>query len=85
MPGMPSLPDNEKNTILHISLPIIGGVKLQGTDMLESMGRLPGHLPRQIRHSLDVQFHGEVIRYPSTLFATDRYGPHNCTYPHNNT
>jgi PhnB protein len=37
-PGMPPLPDNEKNAIMHMALPILGGTLLQGTDMLESMG-----------------------------------------------
>ena len=37
-PGMPTLPENEKNAIMHIALPILGGTMLQATDMLESMG-----------------------------------------------
>jgi PhnB protein len=37
-PGMPPLPEKEKNTIMHIALPILGGTIMQATDMLESMG-----------------------------------------------
>jgi PhnB protein len=37
-PGMPSLPDAEKNKVMHVALPILGGTEIMGTDMLESMG-----------------------------------------------
>lgn len=37
-PGMPQLSDAEKNMIMHIELPIVGGHALMGTDALESMG-----------------------------------------------
>ena len=37
-PNQPQLPENEKNMIMNIQLPIMGGTVLMGTDMLESMG-----------------------------------------------
>jgi PhnB protein len=37
-PGQPALPDNEKKSVMHVALPILGGTMLMGTDMLESMG-----------------------------------------------
>jgi PhnB protein len=37
-PGMPTLSDAEKKSIMHIELPILGGHVLMGTDALESMG-----------------------------------------------
>jgi PhnB protein len=37
-PGMPQLSDAEKNLVLHVELPIVGGHVLMGTDALESMG-----------------------------------------------
>ena len=37
-PGMPALSDAEKNAVMHVMLPILGGHVLMGTDMLESMG-----------------------------------------------
>lgn len=37
-PGMPPLPDSEKNMVMHVALPILGGTQIMGTDMLESMG-----------------------------------------------
>jgi PhnB protein len=37
-PGMPELTENEKQMIMHVELPILGGLVLMGTDALESMG-----------------------------------------------
>jgi len=37
-PGMPALPDAEKNKVMHVALPILGGTEIMATDMLESMG-----------------------------------------------
>ena len=37
-PGQPDLPENEKNMIMNVQLPILGGTVLMGTDMLASMG-----------------------------------------------
>jgi len=34
----PQLTDKEKQGIMHVSLPILGGTVIMGTDMLESMG-----------------------------------------------
>ena len=38
-PGAPALPEKEQNAVMHMSLPILSGIVLQGTDMLESMGQ----------------------------------------------
>ncbi len=37
-PGMPPLPEAERNAVMHVSLPILGGHVLMGTDTLASMG-----------------------------------------------
>jgi PhnB protein len=37
-PGMPPLSENDANSVMHVSLPILGGTVIMGTDMLESMG-----------------------------------------------
>lgn len=39
IPQGPPLADNEKNAVMHVALPILGGVEIMGTDMLESMGQ----------------------------------------------
>lgn len=36
--GMPALAESEKNLVMHICLPILGGHKLMGTDAPASMG-----------------------------------------------
>ncbi len=36
--GMPPLQDDEKDKLMHVALPILGGVEIMGTDMLKSMG-----------------------------------------------
>ena len=36
--GMPPITENDKNLIMHIELPILGGHHLMGTDATESMG-----------------------------------------------
>jgi len=37
-PDQPPLPEDEQDLIMHVELPILGGLVLMGTDMLESMG-----------------------------------------------
>ncbi|MCB0664008.1 MAG: VOC family protein, partial [Saprospiraceae bacterium] len=36
--GMPPLAEEDKNLVMHIMLPILGGHQLMGTDAPESMG-----------------------------------------------
>lgn len=36
--GMPPIPDADKNLVMHVALPILGGHLLMGTDAPESMG-----------------------------------------------
>ncbi len=36
--GAPPLPEAEKNKVMHVALPILGGTQIMATDMLESMG-----------------------------------------------
>ena len=38
-PGMPPLSEKDANSVMHVSLPILGGTHIMGTDMLESMGQ----------------------------------------------
>jgi PhnB protein len=36
--NMPPLPEEDRNLVMHVSLPILGGHKLMGTDAPDSMG-----------------------------------------------
>lgn len=38
MPGTPALSEADKEKVMHVELPIVGGHVLMGTDALESMG-----------------------------------------------
>jgi len=60
-PGMPALPDKEKNAIMHMALPILGGTLLQGTDMLQSMG-----------HKLKIGNNTTICLEPDSKEETDR-------------
>lgn len=37
-PGQPPLPEADRNLVMHVALPILGGHVLMGTDAPESMG-----------------------------------------------
>jgi PhnB protein len=37
-PDAPPIPEGDKNKITHVALPILGGIQIMATDMLESMG-----------------------------------------------
>ncbi len=60
-PGMPQLSDVEKDMVMHIELPIIGGHMLMGTDALESMG-----------HSLTFGNNSSINLEPDTREESDR-------------
>ncbi|MGA9639392.1 VOC family protein [Flavobacterium sp.] len=36
--GMPAFSEEDSKKIMHVCLPILGGIQIMGTDMLESMG-----------------------------------------------
>ena len=38
MPGQPPMPESDKNLVMHVALPILGGHRLMGSDAPESMG-----------------------------------------------
>lgn len=37
--GMPPLSDEDKQKVMHVALPILGGTQIMGTDTLECMGQ----------------------------------------------
>jgi PhnB protein len=37
--GAVPLPEAEQNKVMHVALPILGGIQIMATDMLESMGQ----------------------------------------------
>lgn len=60
-PSMPPLPEDEKNKVMHVALPITAGHLLMGTDMLKSMG-----------HELKLGNNMSINVMPDTLAETKR-------------
>lgn len=60
-PGMPSLSEKDANSVMHVSLPILAGTLLMGTDALESMG-----------HKLVVGNNVTISLEPDSKEETDR-------------
>ena len=60
-PEMPPLPENEKDKVMHVALPILGGTEIMGTDMLESMG-----------HKLEIGNNTTINLEPDSKEETDR-------------
>src|SRR5262249_15395266 len=59
--GMPKLSEKELNSVMHVSLPILGGTVIMGTDMLESMG-----------HKLTIGNNTTINLEPDSKEDTDR-------------
>jgi PhnB protein len=60
-PSMPELTEAEKNYVMHVELPILGGHMLMATDMVESMG-----------HKLEIGNNTSLNLEPDTRAETDR-------------
>ncbi len=61
MEGMPPMADADKNLIMHIELPIVGGHVIMGTDAPESMG-FNVNLGNNVHISLEPDTRGETKR-----------------------
>ena len=77
-PGMPPISETEKTKIMHVALPILGGVQIMATDMLESMGHklVEGN---NVTISLNPDTKEEADRLYSELSqgGTDGVAPHD--------
>lgn len=91
--GMPPLADADKNLVMHVELPILGGVhSLMGTDATESMGQkcIPGtnmyiNLGLDSRDDLDRIFKalsagGKVEMAPMDMFWGDYFASFTDAY-----
>ncbi|MBL7723859.1 MAG: VOC family protein [Chitinophagaceae bacterium] len=66
--GMPPLPDEAKNLVLHVSLPIADGYKIMGSDAPEQMG-FKVNQGNNMYISLDVDSRQEADRLFQSLSA----------------
>ena len=76
--GMPPLSEADRNKVMHVELPILAGIKIMGTDMLESMGHqlVEGN---NVTISLNPDTKEEADRLYSELSqgGTDGVAPHD--------
>lgn len=76
--GMPALSEADKNKVTHVSMPILGGIQLMGTDMLESMGhKLIEGNNFTISLSPDSKEEADRLFHELSDGATDSVPPHN--------
>ncbi len=86
MEGMPTLPEADLDLVMHVSLPILGGHLLMGTDAPESMGfkvnmgnnmfiHLNPDTRKETRELFDkLSFGGSVLMELQDMFWGDYYG-----------
>jgi PhnB protein len=76
--GMPQLSADDKNKVMHVALPILGGLNIMGTDMLESMGHTV-KIGNNTTISLDFDSKEEADRIYKGLSegATESVAPHD--------
>ncbi len=75
--GMPALSDKEKQMIMHVSLPILGGTCIMGTDMLESMGH---HL--KIGNNTTISLEPDTKEEADRIYRVLSEGGTECVAPH---
>ena len=77
-PNAPSLPEAEQNKVMHVALPILGGLEIMATDTLESMGHklIEGN---NVTISLNPDTKEEADKLYAGLSegATDAVAPHD--------
>ena len=76
-PGMPALSDADKKKVMHVALPIIGGMVIMGTDMLESMG----HTLR-IGNNTTISLEPDSKAEADRIYAALSEGGTDCVAPH---
>jgi len=77
-PGMPELSDTEKNKVMHVALPIIGGTEIMATDILESFGQklIEGNNVT-INLNLDTKAEADRLFKELSIDVTDGVAPHD--------
>lgn len=75
--GMPPLSEEDKRKVMHVSLPILGGTLIMGTDMLESMGH---HLV--IGNNTTINLEPDTKEEADRLYRALSQGGSECVAPH---
>ena len=76
-PDMPKLSEKESNGIMHVALPILGGVEIMGTDMLESMGH-----KLVVGNNTTISLNSDTKEEADRLYATLSKGGSDNVAPH---
>ncbi|HEY4324405.1 MAG TPA: VOC family protein [Mucilaginibacter sp.] len=77
-PGAPALPEADQNKIAHVALPILAGIQIMGTDMLESMGhKLVEGNNFTISLSPDTKEEADRLYKELTSGGSDSVAPHD--------
>ena len=76
--GAPAISDAEKNKVMHVALPILGGTMIMATDMLESMGhKLVEGNNFTISLSPDTNAEADRLYKELSVGGTDGVAPHD--------
>lgn len=75
--GAPQMSDEDKNKIMHIALPILGGTMLMATDMLESMGH-----KLTIGNNTTINLEADTKEQADQLYSALSEGGTDCIAPH---
>jgi PhnB protein len=76
-PGMPALSEKEANSVMHVSLPILGGAIIMGTDMLESMGH-----KLVIGNNTTISLETDTKEESDKIYNALSQGATQCVVPH---
>lgn len=77
-PGMPAIAEAEKNKVMHVALPILGGTEIMATDVLESMGhKLVEGNNVTISLNPDTKEEADRLYKELSVDATDGVAPHD--------
>ena len=75
--GMPTLSDTEKKMVMHVSLPILGGVNIMGTDMFENMGH-----KLKIGNNTTISLETDTKEEADRIYNALSQGGTDCVAPH---
>jgi PhnB protein len=77
-PDAPPLPEADQNKVMHMALPILGGIEIMGTDVLESMGyTLTEGNNFTISLNADTKEQADKMYAQLSAGATDGVAPHD--------
>ena len=76
--GAPAMTEAEKDKVMHVALPILGGTMIMATDMLESMGhKLVEGNNFTISLSPDTKAEADRLYKELSVGGTDSVAPHD--------